>query len=360
MKDLFGCKIVLSGGIVLSKSRYILENYPFVDACLMDFTSKEILKYLENNDTVFNMAYRKENVIVDARMSVENNFSYSVPKHELFHINRYKYPISIYHPSTCLISSLGCPYRCTFCVPSTIPYRVRDIANVIEELKHIASLGIKEVVFQDSTFSADREHAKLLCEKMLSEKIGLSWICLTRVDCVDEKLLLLMKKAGCHTIELGVEAGDDATLERVSKGITRKKVLDAFTTCRRAGIRTCAFFIIGLPGQDASSIKKMIDFAVEIDPDAASFSFAMPLFGTKMTDEIMDGKQQLYEVNDVQINVKVNSKVDTDELLRLRNQAYRKFYFRPGYIIRQLFSLKTFYQFRLMAMEFIALLRKYV
>ena len=248
VKKAVNCRIVLSGGIALLQGRYILESNDFIDACLLDFTTKEIVNYIESIDGVRNMIYRSGDKIVEAAGKVEEGFSIPVPRHELFPIKKYNYPVSIYHPSTCLIASLGCSHKCSFCVPATIPYRVRNIDNTIDELKYIRSIGIREVVFQDSTFSADKEHARRLCARMIAEKIGLSWVCLTRVDSVDEELLALMKEAGCHTVEFGVESGDDATLARVNKGTTKEDVRNAFKLCKRAGIRTCAFVILGLPG----------------------------------------------------------------------------------------------------------------
>ncbi|MGA2091656.1 MAG: radical SAM protein, partial [Endomicrobiales bacterium] len=360
LKKAINPQIIISGGIVLTKSRFILETYPFIDACLLDFTIAEIIHYIEGSGDLYNLTYRDGNHIVEAPRKSAGYFSLMKPRHDLFPIGKYRYPISVYHPSTCVITSMGCPFQCTFCVPATIPYRKRNIVDTISELQYIQSLGIKEVVFQDSTFTADKDYTKHLCLEMIRGNITLDWLCLTRVDCVDRELLLLMKRAGCHSIEFGVETGDQSIMQRIAKGITLEDVKTAFHLCREIGIKTCAFFILGLPGQDVLSIEKTIAFALEIDPDTASFSLPMPHYGTPLGDDIIKYNDQLCEFSDTQVTKRVNDVVDDKTLLKLRNKAYRKFYFRPGYILRQLASIRNYHHFTLMSAEFVSLVRRYI
>lgn len=228
--------LIASGGFLLYKGVAVMERFPFMDAIMLDFVSSDILDYLENTKAK-NMIYRENSKVIVGERAFQREFSLPVPRHELFPLKKYTFPLGKDRVYTCMITSLGCPYKCSFCIPGTMDFKLRDIDNCIEELRYIRSLGIREILFQDSTLTVNRKHIVRLCKRMIEEKLGMKWICLSRVDNVDRELLELMKKAGCHSIQFGVESGDEDVLKDIQKGITKEQVKNAFRWCKEVKIR---------------------------------------------------------------------------------------------------------------------------
>jgi radical SAM superfamily enzyme YgiQ (UPF0313 family) len=208
--------------------------------------------------------------------------------------------------------------------------------------------GITEAWVKDLTFGSNRKHAVEFCNAMIARNLNYSWVCLSRVNVVDEELLQLMKSAGCHTIQFGVESGDEQILEQYAKGIRKEQVVKIFTFCRKIGIRTLAHFMLGLPGETEQSALKTIEFAKQIQPDFASFNIAVPRMGTKFRQEAIE-MGWTSEDADVLDNTAAFPVLETptmpkEKLWQLRNYAIRSFHLRPGYLWHRLVSVQTPYE----------------
>ena len=153
-----------------------------------------------------------------------------------------------------VLSTRGCPHACTFCSPVEmrsrfLPYRVRDVEAVAEELAQVAALGANVVYFNDDNFLREHDRVAALCESILRRGLDLTWLADARVDDVDPSLLPLLRRAGCSTLCLGVESGSQRVLDAMRKGITVEQTRAAAAAIRRAGIWTVAYVIFGSPGE---------------------------------------------------------------------------------------------------------------
>jgi len=354
--------LIANGGMLLFKGKLYMEKFPFLDAIIRDYTQPDIDKFLmgERND-LNNLIYRDNGNIVVTQRSKNRSFSIPIPRHELFPLKKYVFPLAKMPVYTATVASIGCPYGCSFCIPATLPYRVRDVENFIDELKFIKFLNIHEILLQDSTFGANREQGLEICRRMIEEKFNFKWICQSRIDTVDEEILTLMKEAGCHAIQFGIESGDEEVLKSMSKGITREQSIKIFKLMRKIGIRTNGFFIIGMPKDTLETIKKTIDFALELDCDVASFSLPMPHPGTRLGEAVREDGHVLSEkdlFDDVKgSSIKISS-IPNDEVWALRNLAYKRFYLRPTFILRKIFQITTFHEFKTHIWSFLDIFRK--
>jgi len=146
-----------------------------------------------------------------------------------------------------IISSRGCPFKCSFCASAAFwghKYRVRSVDNVLAE---VAALGGREFMFEDDNFTASRRRAIDICSGLRAMG-GQRWQCASRAEAlVDEELCWNLRSAGCHTVWLGVESLSQRTLDAAHKNTTVEKMLRGITVAERAGINTMSQFIIGLP-----------------------------------------------------------------------------------------------------------------
>jgi len=338
--------LIANAGFLRSNPQKYIKQHEFLDAIIIDFTQNGILKFLKGfKGNLPGLCYRHNAVAVhDPESYDQGRFSYSLPKHELFPLGKYRMPQAKYYPLTCVLAASGCNYRCRFCSSATIPFRLRNIDNLMGELAELNRRGIKEIHFPDFTFTGTRQHVHDICNAILEKRLDISWDCLTRTDCLDSDLIRMMRQAGCHTIQLGVESKNEQVLKDLGKPIKNETMKWAFRECQRQGIETIGFFIIGFPGEDKQSIQNTITFAKELDCDYASFSVFMPDFGADIRTEL-EKKYPALE-NTYNFDRTKAPLIDTPYLKRnqiwgLRNQAIRSFYFRPCYIWKRFKKIKS-------------------
>jgi len=255
---------------------------------------------------------------------------------------------------TFMLSSRGCPHRCTFCLwPGTMvgrDFRGRDPGAVVDEMEHLVrKYGVDDIYFDDDTMTIDRERLLKICRLIQERDLKVHWIAMGRVDNLDGELLAEMRKAGCDNLYLGVESGSEEILKRLKKGVSLGQVERAFRMARQSGLRTQAFFILGGPGETKETLKQTIDFAVRLDPDNAQFSAAVPYPGTEMYEEslrkgyLRAGAWEDYSARDIVLETETLSRLDLE---KARLEAYRRFYLRPRFILRTAMRLTSIREFR--------------
>lgn len=346
-----GAMIMLGGDILLAKGEMVLERYPYLDGIYLNYTTGEVLEWIHNNgDGKFeNIISRKDGEIVHGGTVESRTFTYGVAKHEKFPIDRYRFPFCRRSRYSAIITSFGCPFHCQFCVPGTFKLSLRPVEEVMAELEYLArELNIREVLIQDSTLNANRSHASRLFEAMRKSGLNMEWICLSRVDCVNDEILKEMSASGCHTIQFGVESGDEQVRSEIDKGCSSDQYREAFRLCRKHGIRPSGFFIIGLPGETHQSAARTIEFSKELRCSTAVFGLAMPHPITPLGKRAGITGQDLgdwdHYDNFQHIGVQL-SDLTGEEILRWRLRAYREFYLRPGYILQRLREIGSLYEF---------------
>ncbi len=253
-------------------------------------------------------------------------------------------------PYTTMQTSRGCPGKCVFCTAPTFygnKLRYRSAEKVLEEFRSIKALGFKEVFIRDETFTAAKKRNRIICEGLIKENIGLSWIANGRVDMIDRESMELMKKAGCHLIKFGVETGSDEMLQRYKKGTTTSQAEMAFKWAHEVGLDTHAHIVLGGPGETAASIRKTIDFVKKLDPTTASFGILTPYPGTELFEMVAEKHPEIRDGSGSNMNNLHTSGFFSESICELKSEflskavvrAYKKFYLRPGYLLKRLTSI---------------------
>jgi radical SAM superfamily enzyme YgiQ (UPF0313 family) len=353
-----GFPVIGTGDIFLEDCKELMQKNDFLDAVILDFTTEDILSYLDKNfDTVKNMVFRMGEEIIEGgtEREFQKEIEIPIPKYELFPNKRYNYPFVLHNPFATVLTDYGCPFKCDFCVMSNIGFKYRKIDNVMAEIKYVKGLGFKDIYFGDQTFGARRYRLVKICNSMINEKINMGWVCWSRVDLVNEDILKLMKMAGCHTILFGVETSNDRILKESKKGFTSAQVKNTFKLCRKLGIRTLGTFVFGLPDEDKDSCLRTINFAKEIGADFASFNVLIPRMNTKIRRLAIErgwiDKELKIMDQSGSFAAMETEKMTVDEIIWLKNKAVRSFYFRPSYILHRLFGIRTLYELRLLILN---------
>jgi len=158
------------------------------------------------------------------------------------------------------------------------------------------------------------------------------------VDTISEELLLKMKDAGCITLFLGVESADQQNLNELNKKITITRIKKTFELTKKMGLRTIASVVLGMPGDTRNSIENTIKFVKKLEPNYAIFSLATPYPGTDFYLKSKDDR--LLKTKDwskFNLLTPVMETVDCslDELRKLQKKAFKEFYARPLYLLKQ-------------------------
>ena len=188
-----------------------------------------------------------------------------------------------------MLTSRGCPFGCNYCpypVGQGLPWRDRSATNVVDELEHLVrDLGVQYVIFRDPLFSANKKRVVAICEEIIARGISIRWRCETRIDCLDEKTIANMAKAGCAGVNFGVESIDPQVQKNVErKPISEKQFVDTMVLFRKHRISTFAFFVVGLPGDTVDTILESIGFALRLGASWTQFTVATPIVGTRLHD----------------------------------------------------------------------------
>ena len=265
-----------------------------------------------------------------------------------------------------IISSRGCPYRCTYCDVPYKKYRKRSIEKVVDEVEDCLQRGYYEFHFYDDLFNITPEHIISFCDELQRRGLKLYWSFRGRANSVTKESLIRAKQAGCRLISFGVETGSDYGLKLIKKGVTTAKFREVFKYCRQLKILTIADFIIGFPFEkNADDIRKNIDYLISLDPDYTLIGVLMLLPNTEIYGEAV--KKGIVD-QDKWIQFSLNPTkefaieywteyMSVAELIELRKKAYKRFYMRPKYFLRSILSIRTWYEFKTKAKGFLTLLR---
>ena len=326
-------------------------------------TFLELISYIEGEKLdsagdIRGIVFKKngEFIITDLRPRINNLDSIPYPaRHLLPALGRYQPTPASYRrlPIAVIMTSRGCPNRCVFCDRAVFgeKFRKRSVSNIMYEVKEVVyKYGAREIRFFDDTFTIDAGHVEDICRKMRKLVPSVGWTCLTSVNSVNLDMLKMMKDAGCWQVLFGLESGDDYVLKHLGKGNTVKDNRRAVFWAKEAGLRVRADFLIGSPWETKESLMRTVEFAKKLPLDFAHFNKFIPFPGTGIYNILTaQGYRFVFEkggsINDQTDAVYIPPSFSKAEYIKLLNQAYKKFYLRPTYLLRKLLSIKTSSEF---------------
>ena len=328
----FDSVVVGEGEIAFTELVQAIENKKnFIDI-LGVYTKESIQKY--RNTTLKDRRFLNKVKVPPAY--VDDIDSLPMPNREYIKHISYNSVVGVSSKLATLISSRGCPYKCTFCDVPIKTHRRRDPKLVVDEMELCVKQGYEEIHFYDDLFNITPQRVIDICDEIDKRGLKVTWDYRGRVNGIDEESIKRFKKAGGRMISFGIETSTEEGLRMMRKGSKVKQNIDALKLCKKHGITTIADFIIGLPHErsyeDVMKSIKIVTF--EYQPDYAQFGILSLYPNTEVYDQavakglIKDGKWNEWAMDPLKTKLKVehwHEFVAMEKLVELQKKAYRIF-----------------------------------
>jgi radical SAM superfamily enzyme YgiQ (UPF0313 family) len=244
-------------------------------------------------------------------------------------------------PCASIVLTRGCPNQCTFCDRSVFGNQCRAYSpeyalGLMKDLRY--NYGVKEILIEDDTFIVSSQRVRELCERIIAEKLDITWSCLGRADRVSPELLSLMKKAGCWHISYGIESGDPEILKGMKKNLNIEQINKAVRWSKEAGVYTKGFFMVGFPEETEASLSATLSLAMSLPLDDISVMQLTPFPGSQLyetAEQYGEFERDWRKMNTLD-TVFIPKGFSRRKLEAARAEILRKFYLRPGIIFRQI------------------------
>ena len=241
-------------------------------------------------------------------------------------------------PAALLVTSRGCPGKCTFCDRSVFGNEIRAYsAGYVLGMMHLLHdhYGIREFQFRDDNFLAFRKRLVDMCTMLASDRLDVTWSVAGRVDMVNLEILGMMKSAGCWQIWYGVESGSQRILDSIQKQTTLEKIERAVKMTRDAGIEVGGFFMLGMPTETGEDVEATIQLSRKLELNDAHFTFFTPLPGCEVhkTAKQYGTFDSDWQKANMWNPVFVPSTMTEETLVRYWKRATMGFYLRPRVIL---------------------------
>ena len=261
---------------------------------------------------------------------------------------------SIKEPFAALYTTLGCPYRCSFCMINIINrtkegadvtsadsslYRRWSPDFVINQFEYFADRGVRNIKIADELFVLNPNHFGRICELIVERGYDFNIWAYSRVDTCKPKHLDLLRRAGVRWLGLGIENPDDAMRREIHKdGYHDVRIVDLIDTIRSSGINVGGNYIFGLPEDTLESMEATLKFSMENLTDMANFYSAMaypgsPLYlearrrGTALPSTYSGYSQHAYDT----LNLS-NDNLSSSHILKYRDEAWMKYHTSDSYL----------------------------
>ena len=312
----------------------------------------DIVKFLQGNkklSEIHGIYYRDKNSIKSGKplQVIDNLDNLLYPARHLvekYDYGTFSFGYTLRKRVTSMITTKGCPFHCRFCSRygnfiKEWGFRMRTAENIVNEIKELNG-KYSSVMIVDDNFLADNKRAHKIFDMVLESEINMDFLIEgARVDTADEELYMKMKKAGVKFIHYGIESGNQDVLDFYNKKTTLQQIRKSTALAKKMNFFIAASFIIGAPIETRKHVENTIKFACSLPIDLANFSPLVYIMGSSLWVEAVENKKispdEYIKLADSNQNL---GSFNKEELLDYTMEAFNTFYFRPNYLIRQIYK----------------------
>ncbi|MBD5419484.1 MAG: radical SAM protein [Bacteroides sp.] len=312
--------------------------------------------YLDNTRKIVNNPSRPLNDNLDAL---------PFPARDLLKGRVYHNPKLKTGPYTTMFTSRNCPYKCIYCVPSSLTFAreiefrkdhgrkptigFRSIESIKKEVDMLAAQGVKAIGFMDDNFIWNEERTKAICDILRPH--GIVWGCQARVDAITEPIAKMLGESGCRYVDLGIESFDEGILKYIKKGITPDDIRRSIALLKKYNVPVKLNVLIGSsPLETRATIRHTLKEAKRLDVDQVMFNIVSPFPGTEYYEICKQNgwiKGNEYRPTDVQhesiLNLPNISAEEMEKMLFRNNLSY---FLSPRFIAKQLRRFSSWSEFK--------------
>lgn len=267
-------------------------------------------------------------------------------------------------PYTTMATSRNCPFKCIYCVPSSLtfareldfrannnrkpPISFRSVEHVAREIDELAAQGYKAIGFVDDNFIWNEERTAGICNAL--KKHGIVWGCEARVDAITEPIARMLGNSGCMYVDLGVESFNDDILKFIKKGITSEQIFKAIALLKKHNVPVKLNILIGTsPLETKETLKDTLRKAKSLKVDQVMFNIVSPFPGTEFYHMAKENgwiKGGEYEPTNVQRNSILNyPHLSAAEMEHILYRFNLKFFLSPYVVWTHLRKFRSFSEF---------------
>jgi len=347
-----GVKIIALTDLPETLSPHFLYEKSPVDLMIlgeMEETVKElVLKYRKTNfSKTRGIAYFDGEIKkTPKRQLIKDINTLFFPKHEMLIGKGYDmiYPINMFKRVKWghIMASRGCPHKCVYCairVSYGNAYRKRSVSNLIKEIEYLLSKGVNAVNFVDDNFVTDSRRITDLCLEIIRKKLKFKWLCQTRPGSINYKLAKLMKKAGCSTVCLGIESGNNRILNLLNRQVSVKMISETFAALKRAGIWSVAYILIGNPTETEREINETYRLLKKLKPRLLQVAFFTAYPNSTFFNSLRPEIQKKIVGSSHYDRFLVNfSNMSDESLMKCQKKFYFSYLLNPVFLLSFAFS----------------------
>jgi radical SAM superfamily enzyme YgiQ (UPF0313 family) len=257
-------------------------------------------------------------------------------------------------PYAAIYTTLGCPYRCTFCCiqapfksgeaaagyrEGVNSYRMWSVDAVMAQIGLLVEkYGVRNIKIADEMFVLHPGHVLGLCDAIIARGYDLNVWAYARVDTVREGMIDKMARAGVRWLAFGIEAADARVRDDVAKGFGQADIFNTLDAVRAAGINVIGNYIFGLPEDDIDTMQATLDLALGVNAEFSNFYSTMAYPGSALYRLALNEGWQLPETWSGYSQHSVDSlplrtrHLSAAQVLRFRDRAFQSYFSSPSYL----------------------------
>ncbi|MBA2260395.1 MAG: radical SAM protein [Acidobacteria bacterium] len=257
-------------------------------------------------------------------------------------------------PYAALYTTLGCPYRCSFCCiqapfkrgeqalglhQDVNSYRFWSPSRIIEEIDLLVTKhGVRNLKFADEMFVLNARHVLGICDLLIERGYDLNIWAYARVDTVKDGMLEKLRRAGFKWLALGIEAADDRVLSDVDKRYSVNQVYETVKKLKAADINIIGNYIFGLPEDTVETMQRTLDLSLELKCEFANFYTTMAYPGSALYERARQAGWRLpdswsgYSQHAIDTLPLPTRHLSAGQVLRFRDQAFETYFTHEPYL----------------------------
>lgn len=235
-------------------------------------------------------------VMTEKRSLIENLDDLPIIDMKYFNKRFFKKSKLHYTTATCnkvetyMLTSRGCPYRCSFCSTALFWEKIRfnSAKHIIEQIKHLVEYKADHIEIWDDLFSVNKKRLEELIQLKKEEGIpkDITFSCQPRANLINEDMCKILKKLNIKTVTFGFESGCEKTLKFLKGGsVTVQDNRNAIKIAKKFGFRVYGSLIFAVPEESLSDMKETVNFirfAKKHGADQIRPFVLLPLPGTRV------------------------------------------------------------------------------